>query len=174
MLWCRSKVRNTAESGERSVLTLGSLYLPCCRRDTAWSWFNFHFKYIRKNGTVKWVTGFRIQSSHLNTKVLRTYNYIRIDSHNDRQDYLEMKDIHLRPSWRSGKGLPCDCKRDGVRFPLRGIKYFLLFISSLWWQGKVRRWVLPLNKWNASKLKNHQKCANVIRYDVLFLSFGVG
>ena len=50
-LWCRGKARrwvppvstqypqNTAESGERSVLTLGSLCLPCCVQDTAWSWF---------------------------------------------------------------------------------------------------------------------------------------
>ena len=27
-----------AGSGERSVLTLGSLCLPCCVRNTAWSW----------------------------------------------------------------------------------------------------------------------------------------
>ena len=27
------------ESGERSILTLGSLCLPCCVRDRAWSWF---------------------------------------------------------------------------------------------------------------------------------------
>ena len=52
-LWCRGKVRrwvpplkaqylqNSAERVERSVLTLGSLCLPCCVRDTAWSSFNF-------------------------------------------------------------------------------------------------------------------------------------
>ena len=52
-LWCRGKSRrwvlplnkrclqNSAESGERSVLTLDSLCLPCCVRDTAWSWFFF-------------------------------------------------------------------------------------------------------------------------------------
>ena len=33
-------LQNSAESGERSVLTLGSLCLPCCVRDTVWSWFN--------------------------------------------------------------------------------------------------------------------------------------
>ena len=32
-------LQNSAESGERSVLTLGSLCLPCCMRDTAGSWF---------------------------------------------------------------------------------------------------------------------------------------
>ena len=36
-------LQNLAESGERSVLTLGSLYLPCCVRDTAWSWFIYLF-----------------------------------------------------------------------------------------------------------------------------------
>ena len=47
-LWCRGKARrwvppfdtqclqNSAEYGERSVLTLG---LPCCVWETAWSWF---------------------------------------------------------------------------------------------------------------------------------------
>ena len=34
-------LQNSAESGERSILTLGSLCLPCCVRDIAWSWFNF-------------------------------------------------------------------------------------------------------------------------------------
>ena len=29
----------SAESGKRSVLTLGLLCLSCCVRDTAWSWF---------------------------------------------------------------------------------------------------------------------------------------
>ena len=38
----------TFESGERSVLTQGSLCLPCSVRDTAWSWFNF-FIYIHLN-----------------------------------------------------------------------------------------------------------------------------
>ena len=33
-------LQNPAESGERSVLTLVSLCLPYCVRDTAWSWFN--------------------------------------------------------------------------------------------------------------------------------------
>ena len=33
-------LQNSAESGERSILTLGSLCLPCCERDTAWSWFS--------------------------------------------------------------------------------------------------------------------------------------
>ena len=49
-LWCRGKARHwvpplntqclqkSAEIGEQSVLTLGSLCLPCCVRDTAWSW----------------------------------------------------------------------------------------------------------------------------------------
>ena len=31
----------SAESGERNVLTLDSLCLPCYVWDTAWSWFNF-------------------------------------------------------------------------------------------------------------------------------------
>ena len=31
-------VQNSAESGVRSVSTLGSLCLPCNLRDTAWSW----------------------------------------------------------------------------------------------------------------------------------------
>ena len=39
-------LQNSAESGERSVLTLGSLCLPCCVRDTAWSWFIFNI-YLR-------------------------------------------------------------------------------------------------------------------------------
>ena len=51
LLWCRGKARrwvpphntqclqNSAECGERSVLTLDSPCLPCCVRDTAWSWF---------------------------------------------------------------------------------------------------------------------------------------
>ena len=34
-LWCRGKFENSAESGERSVLTLDFLCLPCCVRDTA-------------------------------------------------------------------------------------------------------------------------------------------
>ena len=49
-LWCQDKARrwvpllntqglqNSAESDERSVLTLGFLCPPCCVRDTAWSW----------------------------------------------------------------------------------------------------------------------------------------
>ena len=39
-LWCRGKVRRWVLlfNGERSVLTLGSLCLPCCVRNTAWSW----------------------------------------------------------------------------------------------------------------------------------------
>ena len=32
-------LQNLAESGERNVLTQGSLCLRCCVRDTAWSWF---------------------------------------------------------------------------------------------------------------------------------------
>ena len=32
-------LQNSAESGERNVLTLGSLCLPCYVRDTMWSWF---------------------------------------------------------------------------------------------------------------------------------------
>ena len=36
-------LQNWAESGERSVLTIDSLCLPCCVRDTAWSWFIFLF-----------------------------------------------------------------------------------------------------------------------------------
>ena len=32
--------QNSAESGARSVLTLSSLRLSCCVRDTAWSWFD--------------------------------------------------------------------------------------------------------------------------------------
>ena len=32
-------LRNSAENGEQSVLTLGSLCLSCCVRYTAWSWF---------------------------------------------------------------------------------------------------------------------------------------
>ena len=52
-LWCRGKARrwdlslntqciqNPAESGERSVLILDSICLPCYVRDTAWSWFSF-------------------------------------------------------------------------------------------------------------------------------------
>ena len=50
LTWCRRQARrwvlplntpclqNSAESGERSVLTLGSLCLPCSVWDTAWSW----------------------------------------------------------------------------------------------------------------------------------------
>ena len=34
-------LQNSADSGERSVLTLGSLCLPSCVRYTAWSWFDF-------------------------------------------------------------------------------------------------------------------------------------
>ena len=36
-------LQNLAESGERCVLTLGSLCLPCSVRDTEWSLFNFFF-----------------------------------------------------------------------------------------------------------------------------------
>ena len=35
-------LQNSAESGERRVLTLGSLGLPCCVRDTTWSWFTIN------------------------------------------------------------------------------------------------------------------------------------
>ena len=31
-------LENSSESGERTVLTLGSLCLSCCVQDTAWSW----------------------------------------------------------------------------------------------------------------------------------------
>ena len=37
-------IRNPAESGKRSVLTLGSLCLPCCVRDTSWSWSLRYYK----------------------------------------------------------------------------------------------------------------------------------
>ena len=33
-------LQNSAERGERSALTLSSLCLPCCLRDTAWSLYN--------------------------------------------------------------------------------------------------------------------------------------
>ena len=58
-LWCQGKVRrwfppfntqclqNSAKIGERSVLTLGALCLPCCVRDTAWSWFDFILMYLK-------------------------------------------------------------------------------------------------------------------------------
>ena len=36
-------LQKSAKSGERSVLTLGSLCLPCCVQDTAWNWLNFFF-----------------------------------------------------------------------------------------------------------------------------------
>ena len=45
-------MQNSAESGEQSVLTLGSLCLPCCVRDTAWSWFFLFFFYY---GTIELV-----------------------------------------------------------------------------------------------------------------------
>ena len=61
-LWCQSKARrgvlplntqclqNSAETGERNVLTLGSFCLPCCVRDTAYSWFiYFIFIFVRKS-----------------------------------------------------------------------------------------------------------------------------
>ena len=35
-------LQNSAESGEWNVLTLSSLCLPCCVRDTAWSWLNIY------------------------------------------------------------------------------------------------------------------------------------
>ena len=34
-------LQNSAETGERSILTLGSLCLPCYVWDTAWSWLFF-------------------------------------------------------------------------------------------------------------------------------------
>ena len=37
-------VENSAENGELSVLTLGSLCLPCCVQDTAWSCFIYLFR----------------------------------------------------------------------------------------------------------------------------------
>ena len=40
-------LQKSAESGKRSVLTLGFLCLPCYVRDTAWSWFFF----IKRNKT---------------------------------------------------------------------------------------------------------------------------
>ena len=60
-LWCRGKERrwvpplntqclhNSTENGERSILTLGSLCLPCCMRNTAWICFYLHKKKIEKN-----------------------------------------------------------------------------------------------------------------------------
>ena len=43
-------LQNSAESGKWSVLTLGSLCLPCCVRDTAWSWYRYNFyKYFRQS-----------------------------------------------------------------------------------------------------------------------------
>ena len=61
-LWCRSKMRCwfrplnrqclqiSASSEEWSVLTLGSLCLPCCMRDTARSWFDlivlYHIRFL--------------------------------------------------------------------------------------------------------------------------------
>ena len=36
-------LQNSAESEEHSVLILGSLYLLCCVRDTAWSCLNLYF-----------------------------------------------------------------------------------------------------------------------------------
>ena len=32
--------KNATESGERSVLTLGSLYIPSCLRESVWSWLD--------------------------------------------------------------------------------------------------------------------------------------
>ena len=59
-LWCRVKaqslhlqwLQNSAKNGERSVLTLSYLCLPCCVRDTAWSWLYF-FPYK----TVSFISG---------------------------------------------------------------------------------------------------------------------
>ena len=40
-LWCGGQTRRwVTESGERSVLTLDSLCLPCSVLDTTWSWFD--------------------------------------------------------------------------------------------------------------------------------------
>ena len=47
-------LQNSAKSGERSVLALGSLCLPCCVRDTAWSWF-WYFFYICSSCHIKQV-----------------------------------------------------------------------------------------------------------------------
>ena len=45
-------LRNSAESGERSVWTLGSLCLSCCVRE-AWSWFiQFNFYKWYKNNVI--------------------------------------------------------------------------------------------------------------------------
>ena len=47
----------SAEKGERSVLALGSLCVPCSVRDTAWSWFFFIYfickKHNDKNVSIK-------------------------------------------------------------------------------------------------------------------------
>ena len=37
------ELQYSAENEERTVLTLGFHWLPCCVRDTAWSWFLFCF-----------------------------------------------------------------------------------------------------------------------------------
>ena len=52
-LWSRGKALSSAtqhamspECGgnwENGVLTLGSICLPCCVRNTTWSWFNFYY-----------------------------------------------------------------------------------------------------------------------------------
>ena len=93
LLWCRGKawrwvlplntqcLQNSAESGERSDLALGSLCLPCCVRDTAWSWFviiffNVVIVIVVKNKRPVWCRGaskvdccgFNIHSRKLNIK----------------------------------------------------------------------------------------------------------
>ena len=45
-----TRLQNSAASGKRSVLALGSLCLPCCVRNTAWSWFIYFiwfFKFLQ-------------------------------------------------------------------------------------------------------------------------------
>ena len=39
-------LQNSAESEERTVLTLGSLCLPFCVRDTAWCWFIYFILFM--------------------------------------------------------------------------------------------------------------------------------
>ena len=39
-------LQNSAESGKTECLTLGSFCLPCCVRDTAWSWFIYLFIFM--------------------------------------------------------------------------------------------------------------------------------
>ena len=49
-----------AESKERSVLTLGSLCLPCCIRNTSCSWFNFNLIYF-----IYYTYRYRLDIGHL-------------------------------------------------------------------------------------------------------------